>query len=122
MSQVIVVSVAARRRDGSITHRRAWPQTQRRVTEPGEHFWLPHQGPGLAHPGDGEIPRCKLRDKLHPAQDRIWTAAKWFAACAEDAAQQGARQMPDPKSFLPSQDGFAFTNAWPSDPIPRIAW
>jgi hypothetical protein len=24
--------------------------------------------------------------------------------------------MPDPKSFLPSQDGFAFTNAWPSEP------
>jgi hypothetical protein len=24
--------------------------------------------------------------------------------------------MPDPGSFLPSQDGFAFTNSWPSEP------
>ncbi len=24
--------------------------------------------------------------------------------------------MPDPGSFLPSQDAFAFTNAWPSEP------
>ena len=24
--------------------------------------------------------------------------------------------MPDPISFLPSQDGLAFTNAWPSEP------
>ena len=24
--------------------------------------------------------------------------------------------MPDPSSFLPSQDGLAFTNAWPSEP------
>lgn len=24
--------------------------------------------------------------------------------------------MPDPRSFLPSRDGLAFTNAWPSEP------
>ncbi len=24
--------------------------------------------------------------------------------------------MPDPRGFLPSRDGFAFTNAWPSEP------
>ena len=29
--------------------------------------------------------------------------------------------MPNPKSFLPSQDGFAFTNAWPSEPAVVLA-
>jgi hypothetical protein len=30
------------------------------------------------------------------------------------AGEEGV--MPDPQGFLPSQDGFAFTNAWPSEP------
>src|SRR5262249_58392372 len=47
---------------------------------------------------------------------RSRAAAKWFATCAEDARWPEGKAMPSPASFLPSQDGLAFTNAWPSEP------
>jgi hypothetical protein len=36
--------------------------------------------------------------------------------CAAAARWPGGKAVPGPASFLPSQDGFAFTNAWPSEP------
>ena len=51
-----------------------------------------------------------------PPGYRVQVAAQWLAACAEDLLGPKGKTVPNPGSFLPSQDGFAFTNAWPSEP------
>ena len=77
--------------------------------------WL-GRGPGSAHLTGGAslVASAAIGSHLPPVT-YLLGVARWSGTCAEDPAREGGN-MPNPGSFQPMQDGFAFTNKWPSEP------